>query len=127
MGVVTPWCQRINAPSLYLLSLDDGAFSPDSLNTEYMQYPFAASTGGTEKRNCVFRPEVGRNMQVDRRKTRSMEKDMVGENTPKVSLSDLVNQGWTKIRETEPKLAHVKWKQRIKPCYMVLYVRKACL
>jgi hypothetical protein len=96
--------------------LDEGAFSPDSLNTEYMQYRLQQAQEG-QKSEIAYFDRKWEEYVSGQRKTRSMEKDMVSENTPKVSLSDLVNQGWTKIREAKPKLAHVKWKQKIMPCY----------
>ena len=103
--------------------LDDGAFSPDSLNTEYMQYRLQQAQEG-QKSEIAYFDQKWEEYASGQRKTRSMDKDMVGENTPKVSLSDLVNQGWTKIRETEPKLAHVKWKQKIKPGYNGVVCKK---
>lgn len=96
--------------------LDEGTFSPDSLNTEYMQYRLQQAQEG-QKNEIAYFDRKWEEYVSGQRKTRSLESDKADVNTPKVTLSDLVNQGWTKIREAKPKLSHVKWKQIIKHGY----------
>ena len=95
--------------------LDDGAFSPDSLNTEYMQYRLQQAQEGQKNEIAQF-DQKWEEYLGEQRHTRSQSLGNEKTNHEKQTPEQMMADGWIKIREAAPKLKHVKWGQSIKYC-----------
>ena len=88
--------------------LDDGAFSPDSLNTEYMQYRLQQAQEGQKNEIAQF-DQKWEEYLGEQRHTRSQSLGNEKTNHEKQTPEQMMADGWIKIREAAPKLKYVKW------------------
>ena len=95
--------------------LDDGAFSPDSLNTEYMQYRLQQAQEG-QKSEIAYFDRKWEEYLGEQKHTRSQSLGNAATNHEEKTPEQMMADGWIKIREAAPKLNHVKWGQRIRYC-----------
>ena len=93
--------------------LDDGAFSPDSLNTEYMQYRLQQAQEGQKNEIAQF-DSVWNEYEAERRMTRGQSLGNAQTNHERQTPAQMMADGWEKIREVSPKLKHMKWGQYIR-------------
>ena len=93
--------------------LDDGAFSPDSLNTEYMQYRLQQAQEG-QKNEIAYFDQKWEEYLGEQKQTRSQSLGNQSTNHEEKTPEQMMADGWIKIREAAPKLKHLKWGQSIK-------------
>ena len=93
--------------------LDDGAFSPDSLNTEYMQYRLQQAQEG-QKNEIAYFDHKWEEYLGEQKHTRSQSLGNKDTNYEEKTPAQMMADGWKKIREAAPKLKNVKWGQQLR-------------
>ena len=88
--------------------LDEGAFSPDSLNTEYMQYRLQQAQEG-QKNEIAYFDRKWEEYLGEQKHTRSQSLGNKDTNYEEKTPEQMMADGWIKIREAAPKLKNVKW------------------
>ena len=102
--------------------LDDGAFSPDSLNTEYMQYRLQQAQEG-QKNEIAYFDQKWEEYLGEQKHTRSQSLGNKDTNYEKQTPAQMMADGWEKIREAAPKLKNVKWNQSLRKGQNGVYVK----